>query len=172
MNAIETFVNANGHTVEIHEDHDPPDPREWDNLGTMAFFHRRYRLGDKHNFDSSAELEQFLKESKSVYLNVYMYDHSGITISTRPFCCPWDSGQLGVTYVTKERIIKEYGDFSASAKERALDCLEAEVKTYDDYIRGNVYGFRVLDGEEELDSCWGFYGSDHKESGLMEAANA
>ena len=32
---------------------------------------------------------------KYVILPLYLYDHSGITISTGPFSCPWDSGQVG-----------------------------------------------------------------------------
>jgi hypothetical protein len=39
--------------------------------------------------------------------------------------------------------------------------LIGEVKTYDDYLTGNVYGYKVIDeqGNEE-DSCWGYYGED------------
>ena len=45
--AIETFQVANL-MVEIHHDPDPFNPREeYDNLGTMACWHRHYRLGDE-----------------------------------------------------------------------------------------------------------------------------
>ena len=37
-----------------------------------------------------------------VILPLYLYDHSGITISTRPFSCPWDSGQVGWIYASKD----------------------------------------------------------------------
>lgn len=43
---------------------------------------------------------------------------------------------------------------------------------YSSWAWGDVYGFTLEDesGEEINGSCWGFYGSDHKESGLLEAA--
>ena len=41
-------------------------------------------------------------------------------------------------------------------KERAFEVLEAEVKEYDNYLTGEVYGYRLFEGLEETDSCWGF----------------
>jgi hypothetical protein len=47
-------------------------------------------------------------------------------------------------------------------EERSEVLLKGEVETYDQYLRGDVYGYRVFKvengEEEELDSCWGFYG--------------
>lgn len=40
---VETF-EENGYTVTIETDEDPPNPREWDNLGTMCMRHSRYNL--------------------------------------------------------------------------------------------------------------------------------
>ena len=50
--------------------------------------------------------------------------------------------------------------------ERADRLLESEVKTYDDYISGNCYGFQLYKDGEEINSCWGFFGgmNDIKES--------
>lgn len=46
--------------LKISLDWDAPNPREdYDNLGTMVCWHRRYTLGDKHNFK---EPEDFLRE--------------------------------------------------------------------------------------------------------------
>jgi hypothetical protein len=40
-----------------------------------------------------------------------------------------------------------------------LNCLKQEIKTYDDYLVGNVYGYTITDEEDEmLDSCGGFVG--------------
>jgi len=41
--------------------------------------------------------------------------------------------------------------------DRALACLESEVKAYDNYLRGDVYGFQAYEGLNEVDSCWSFY---------------
>jgi len=41
-------------------------------------------------------------------------------------------------------------------KERAEAVLDGEVREYDAYLRGDVYGFKAYEGLEEIDSCWGF----------------
>ena len=48
-----------GHTIKIYHDPDAESPREWSNLGTLICWHRRYRLGDSHRFDSP---EVFLRD--------------------------------------------------------------------------------------------------------------
>jgi hypothetical protein len=116
-----------------------------------------------------------------VLINVYMYEHSGIVLSSFPFSCPWDSGQLGVYFLTREEVEKEFG----GDKERARTYLEGSLETYGDYISGAVFGIDSITapvttsnacgtevkGEElEEGSVWGFYGSDHEKSGLMESA--
>lgn len=35
-----------GYTIKIYHDEDAESPRDWDNLGEMVCFHRRYNLGD------------------------------------------------------------------------------------------------------------------------------
>jgi hypothetical protein len=142
-------------------------------------WHRRYGLGDQHDFSSP---DDFNKDSKdyAIVLPLYLYDHSGITISTTPFSCRWDSGQVGWIYATKESVRKTYGvkGITAKVRERARQCLLAEVEEYDKYIRGDVYGF-VLEKREHCeecdhveweheDSCWGFYGTDWDSNGLLE----
>ena len=82
-----------------------------------------------------------------IMLNIYMYDHSGITIKTSPFSCPWDSGQIGFIYVSKKKIKKEYG-WKVLTKKRITQIenyLKNEVKTYDQYLRGEVYGYSIID---------------------------
>ncbi len=37
--------------IEIFPDYEPESPREWCNLGKMICFHKRYDLGDKHDYD-------------------------------------------------------------------------------------------------------------------------
>jgi len=113
-----------------------------------------------------------------VLLPLRLYDHGGISMSTShgyPYNCPWDSGYVGYIYVTREQIRKEYGKERVSRKVKATvrRVLENEVKVYDWYLQGAVYGYVVRDpeGEEiEYGSCWGFFGWDHKESGLLESA--
>lgn len=85
-------VSDNGYTLQIYRDEYAENPREWENLGKMVCWHRRYNLGDKHDYDSPqdfCESEEY--KSALVILPVYLYDHSGITISNSDFGDRWDS---------------------------------------------------------------------------------
>jgi hypothetical protein len=151
------------YTVKVVQDDYPLNPRtEYDNLCTMVCFHRRYNLGDKHNFTPESIREYLSENKKTVFWKpLYLYDHSGITISTGPFSCPWDSGQVGYIYIERETFLKEFGfkKMTKKAKERLDSLLTGEVEEYDNYLTGEVYGFMVEDEEENIvDSCWGFIG--------------
>ncbi|MAG25930.1 hypothetical protein CMI47_10165 [Candidatus Pacearchaeota archaeon] len=165
---------------------------EWDNLGTMVCWHRNYHLGDepyhrntgeyspRHLFedlanqtleklgeerelddDSDADLRAIFEEA-FVILPLYLYDHSGITMNTGGFHCPWDSGQVGYIYANIDKMIDELGIKETDPekiKERIADALVSEVKTYDDYLTGAVYSYVVEDDEgNHLDSCGGYFG--------------
>ena len=79
-------------------------------------------LATRHEFRDPDEFMEFLKEEKPIRLPLYLYDHSGITISTESerfrACDPqgWDWGMLGYIYVTKENVRKEYGVKRVSRK--------------------------------------------------------
>jgi len=147
-----------GHRIEIHSDLFPMNPREWDNFGTMVCFHKRYDLGDKDNgFGSPEDLFIHLKKQKSFYLNLYLYDHSGITIKTSPFSCPWDSGQVGIIFIDPEKARKEFRikRINKKIKAKVFSLMEAEVKEYDSYLSGQYYGYIILDKNgENINSCW------------------
>jgi hypothetical protein len=174
-------IKYRGFDIEIIQDNCPENPREWDNLGTMVCWHRRYNLGDKHNFYEPQDfIEHFkvvewFKEEGGVVLNLYLYDHSGITISTGTFSHidshGWDWGQVGFIYVTKEKIRKEYGwkRITKKRRQKLVQYLESEVREYDDYLTGNVYGFNV---EVTGDSCYGFFGTDWENNGLLSHAKS
>ena len=157
--------------IEIHTDDCPESPREWDNMGEILYTSDRYVLGDRKA--SREEIQDICKDPDEVWLPVYAYIHSGITVNTTGFSCPWDSGQCGIIHVSKTDVLKNWNRqrFTAKLQARAEDLLRAEVDTYDQFCRGEVYGYRVLrkvrcpacgnDEPEELDACWGFYGLDY-----------
>lgn len=92
-----------------------------------------------------------------VMLPLFLYDHSGITMNTSGFSCPWDSGQVGIIYVSNEEIVKEFGK-GKKAREKAANLLRSEVEAYDRFLTGQVFGFVVEDEDGEyIDSCCGFY---------------
>ena len=165
--------------IEVHQDESPESPRNWDNLGKMICFHRRYNLGDKHDYDHNnySGWEEQRKdiektENTCVILPLYLYDHSGITMSTSPFSCNWDSGQVGWIVVSEEDVRKEFNvkRITKDIIEKVTKILEGEVETYDQYLTGDVYGYKIFkvsecelghEHKEELDSCWGFYGESY-----------
>lgn len=154
---VEEFEHK-GLKIEIHKDDDPVDPREGDNLGTMICFHPRYRLGDDNREYSKNELLDIVQQDGVIALPLFLYDHGGITMSTREFSCPWDSGQVGFIFVTPDRIQEEFGKIDAETLGKAKNILEAEVETYDQYLTGEVFGFVIKNDEDiQVDSCWGIF---------------
>ncbi|MAY33064.1 MAG: hypothetical protein CMM86_10715 [Rhodovulum sp.] len=179
-----------GHIIKIYHDPDAESPRAWSNLGTLICWHRRYRLGDSHQFDSP---EAFLRDladvsdssdlsmaqlreradRKAVLLPVFLYDHSGLAMNTIGFHCPWDSGQVGFVYVTLEAVRKEFSvkRVTKALREKAEDILRGEIVSYDANLGGWVYGYVIERDGEEIDACWGFVG-DYETGCLPEARQA
>jgi hypothetical protein len=168
--------DVGNYRIKIYPDTDPSDPRGNDNMGKMICFHNRYSLGDKHEYDrddynSWDELYNAIdrKEDASVILPLYLYDHSGITMSTSSFNDRWDSGQVGFIVATKKAIRENWGVKKVTEKmrEKAEKMLISEVNEYDQYLTGDVYGYRIfdlgMDGKkgDEVDACWGYYGEDN-----------
>lgn len=217
--AIETFEHR-GLTIKICPDHDPESPREWDNLGTMACWHRRYNLGDEQPGGEPSEyLENLLDsdvldrlqrrrereeakcsglpdkeywaalrdigdahrervmaevEKQYIILPLYLYDHSGITMTTSGFHCPWDSGQVGYIHVSLDKVRKEYSvkRVTKAIRARAERVLKAEVKVYATYLEGGYTGYVVEDEDgEHIDSCWGFDDIDYCREEAKSAAD-
>lgn len=158
--------------LEVYYDDSSENPRNWDNLGKMVCFHDKYDLGDKcsndyKGFSNWTEVEAAIRRDYDigVIMPLYLYDHTGLAISTAPFHCPWDTRRIGFIFTTKEDIRKEYGCKYVTKKyrERAKEVLLGELKNYEAYVNGDVFGFILKDKEGEIiDSCSGFYGLDFK----------
>jgi hypothetical protein len=119
-----------------------------------------------------------------VMLPLYLYDHGGITMSTGSFSCSWDSGRVGFTYATLEMaranwclsakdatswdfLLDDWDDKGKKTGQKitlrkaAERLLIAEVEEYDQYLRGDVVGWRVEGDAIDHDSCWGYYDRKH-----------
>jgi hypothetical protein len=155
--------NYRGFEIKIMADEDPCNPvKEYDMFGRLAVIDRcRYDFGHE-TFSDPEDFEADLVAQKAVWLPVFMYNHSGITINTSGFSCPWDSGQVGVIYITRDEIQKEFPSWKILTKtrlKRIEEMLRSTVKEVDDYLTGNVWGFIVEDkAGEQIESCWGFRG--------------
>lgn len=141
---------------KIIQDEYPSNPRtDFDNLGVMYCPHRRYSLGD---------LEALPPSVDCINLPLYLLDHSGIQISTWDFGDPWDSGQVGFIYITAQKMKEENFDPA-----KALECLQGEVETYNQYLTGDVWGYEIIDEGNCVESCWGFFGEKYAEEEAKDA---
>jgi len=178
-------ITHKGIKIKIEQDQDAESPRNWDNLGTMVCFHRRYDLGDKdHGYDSDdyngwAAMEKAIraKEDAALILPLYLYDHSGLRMKIGSFQgllpqghAEFDSGQVGFVFVSKKKVREEYNVKRITKKtlEKAYEVLKSEVNAYDQFLSGDVWGYIVEEDEDgnELpsslhESCWGFFGYDY-----------
>jgi len=166
-----------GYTIRIVEDPSPHNPREdCDNFGTMICFHRRYSLGDKHNF-TRLELCDMAFGKDYVAVPVFLYDHSGLALDYRSFIgraqhAEWDSGKIGYNVVSYDKIRQEFNRKRISKKllKKAKEILQAEVELYGYYISGRCYGYEIVDADGDVqESCWGFMGQNVMNSIMDEA---
>lgn len=149
--------------LEIEQDNDPQNPRtEWDNVTTMICFHKRYNLVDKTDlkssqFDSWNELKEHIESEYKVLMikPLYMYDHSGITISTSCFNDRFDSGQIGWVFIDEKQWKLMMGE-TEYTDEKLNDIIDSDVETYDNYITGEVYQYTIY----EIETC--SLGHEHK----------
>lgn len=170
------LINKMQLRFEVIPDEEPFNPRECnDNITKMVCFHNKYELGDKHryrqkNYSSWEELKQaIIKEENAILIEpLYLYDHSGITISTKPFYCPWDSGQIGFIYITQ-------GESEGLDDKKLKNLLNREVEEYDLYLRRDFWAYRIYGVDvETLDTnpityCGGFNTEEEaREAGIAE----
>lgn len=120
-----------------------------------------------------------LMEPYAEWLPLWLYDHSGISIScgerTYPYDDVWDSSCIGWIVMLKKDMKDLPGVNENNWKRIADKIMKGEVLVYDKYLTGDVYGYKLLSKEdetsewEEISSCWGFYGSNIWSNGIVES---
>jgi len=147
----------------IIQDQDPLGRQDCDNLTTIVTGHRRYCLGDE-NFSNPDRLTGYIEDYRSdlnwaskwgVLKEIYMYDHSGITVSLGGYGNwpdrQWDCGKLGFIYIRPESIDKFLG-WKRINKDRALllqSYLEQEFNEWKAYLEGDTYNVFNEEGDME-----------------------
>lgn len=155
------FNKANAKPDEI------PDRYTWeDNDGTVYGNLTSWKVCLYYVEDLTIPQCQSLLYPYLVSLPLWLYDHSGITISCGdreyPYNDRWDSSAVGwIIYA------KQAGD-GEDWRERAFDRMRAEVEEYDHYLQGEIYGFTLYKNREEIDSCWGYYGGDLAKNEILD----
>lgn len=165
---------SQGFTAKVCAELDPMDPREWDNLGTMVCSHSQYTLGDRMHDGRGMTFEEWIEEvlegtEDAIWLPLYLFDHSGLSMScgTERFRAVdshgWDWGPVGIIYAERRDILEGYmvEEVTDEILQRAIECLQGEVETYDQYLQGDVYYYFIEDDDGMvLDSCGGYFGTE------------
>lgn len=170
-------IDYKGYTITLQPDDLDQSPREWDNACTMVCWHNRYNLGDKASndynpsiYNSREDLENALKQdygSDCIMRPLYLYDHSGLRIKIGSFQgllpqghAEFDSGQVGYIIISKKKAIEEFGKkiFTKKVLEKTLTYMEGVVRTYDQFLSGDVWHYTIEKDEKYIISVGGCYG--------------
>lgn len=135
--------------------------------------------------DLNEKLRLIDETGEVAMLPISMYEHSGISIwlgsTDGHIDARWDCSSIGFAYIEKSTAEEEMPNRKLvdgnndDWKKWSYDIMEGEMETYNQYVKGEVYGYMIEDeyGEEGSDTdlcgCWGFYGDDGKEDMLKEA---
>lgn len=132
--------------LNIEHDLYAESPRSDENATKMWCWHRNYDLGDNDrnkpsdHIPSMEELKEVLEqqgEKLHIAKPLYLYDHSGITISTSPFSCRWDSGQVGYVFLTQSDFESDCPYTAQNQRHWWADhILNRETEIYDEYLTG------------------------------------
>lgn len=179
---LQVKETKDGYTVKyVAVDETPEDPRvNWSNCGKMTMMHDRYDLPEEAgigdiDFKGWTDMKATLVKDKkaTVILPIYMYDHSGVTINTTGYSCPWDSGQVGFIYATDEGIKEYYGvdKITPVIRKQARAMLENEVKAYDQFLTGDIYlcvseKYDKDKVQVDYDVVGGYFGLDYAQEEL------
>lgn len=128
-------------------------------------------------------LFEYLKRYRgaTVVLPLFLYDHSGISISAGENmgsfdrrnrvvsdAAGWDVSSVGVIFDTKET--REATGVKPDPEEIERQ-LRGEVEEYDLYLTGQVYGYVVGEDTPFEESVWGFLGDKYVNEEAKEAAS-
>jgi len=229
---MEEYKLKSGNTLRVIQDGDAESPDKWGNEDMfLVYDHRQFTI-EREGFKPRA-LYNYLKllsEDKELakklcpefenywIFPVAAYIHSGVSLSITDSFAPqgFDTSVTGFVLIEKDILQTGSGGIEEDlTEEEAKKYAESLIETWNVYLSGEIYGFRVLKKQdiaerltaliieqfdttkyldkqgrsftqtmvqdilsknldtssielEELDSCWGFYGSNPRENGMME----
>lgn len=159
---VTTMTHLDGIYVRTNEDElyfiaaqyddDPINPH--DDYGTIELVttNNRYFCGDITCSNPCDELEARRSLGQEfVAMPLYLYAHSGVSISIAPYGDPWDSGQVGYAVCSKENAIAMLGT-EEDWRENAANIIRSEVSDYDTYLTGPNYVYELYQYDTNSDS--------------------
>lgn len=174
---IERKLSVGNISVEIYYDTESESPRLWSPMTKFVMSHKRYDLPNEIDFqfddyDSWDDVRDELWKDYNWVFPVYMLDHGGTKLSLRPFNDKWDSGQVGFVCLSESDVFSNFA-LGTDWDEKARQVIESEFEEYENWMSGNVFGFRLFEETQEIecDQQWGFIG-DHDTSGIITELKA
>lgn len=182
----------NGKCKPFLQDLESEDIDICDAEAVLEFFHDNV---DENVYGADAIFA--LLEDRLVAVPMWLYDHSGLTVScgerAYPYNDKFDSSAVGWCVLEKTKAISELGATEADWKEKSEACIRAEVRSYDQYLQGDVWYYQLrschgycgyaengadkngsqISGEgawTDEESCGGFFGDYILESGIADSA--
>ena len=195
MNSIKTMYaqNSNGEVFKVEKCYDDfaENPRTYsDYFSHFYTFEQRHTSPDEHHYRSASDwanahgfslgsnpedLIASMARKGYVALPVWRSEPTGCSYQaamTNPFCCPWDSGMVGVIYASREEIRNNYGAKRVSPKleEKVLDLFRSEVNEYSSYANGDVYLFSLIDSEgNQIESVGDIYSDIESDEDIIKS---
>ena len=176
MEAVET-KRIGKYKIDVVQDEDANSPDYWENDEAFVVYDHRQFSVSRDGF-VPRDIFDHISSGKKLYdghyvFVLYAYIHSGVALSVGNHNFPdarRDVSSTGFVLVKRQK-----GMYN---REKAFKLAEAITEEWNQYLSGDVYGYKVYDmtaceeddDEGELvESCWGFYGDP--EYCMTEAVN-
>ena len=153
------YKDNNGRFFKLFYDEYSESPRLYDNIATILTWERNYNSPDengdtfeefaeKHGVDVSQEYNldsvvEAMREEGYYAVPVYALHHGVSHYSTHDFHDPWDSGVVGIAFCKKQKGLPDSNDYLRSI-------IDEEIKVYDAWVNGEVYGIMLFDKNEDV----------------------
>ena len=153
------YKDSSGRFFKLFYDEYSESPRLYDNVATILTWERNYNSPDENNdtFEEFAEkhgvdvskkcglnsVMEAMREEGYYVAPVYALHHGVSHYSTRDFRDPWDSGAVGIAFCKKQKGLPDNNDYLRSI-------IDEEIKVYDAWVNGEVYGIMLFDNNEDV----------------------
>ena len=153
------YKDSSGRFFKLFYDEYSESPRLCDNVATILTWERNYNSPDenndtfeefaeKHGVDVSKEYNldsvmEAMREEKYYVVPVYALHHGVSHYSTHDFHDPWDSGVVGIAFCKKQKGLPDNDKYLRSI-------IDDEIKAYDAWVNGEVYGIMLFDKNEDV----------------------
>lgn len=130
----------------------------------------------KEEMSISEKIAELQKNSDIVMIPLFLYDHSGLALHLGVpgvGCDSFDTSMIGWAVLEKKSFLNIGLAEAEWTREKAEEFIRDEVDVYAQYLAGDVHGYTLYDLEDpndpqEVDSCWGFFGTDILTNGIAD----